>query len=231
MASVRLPIVMTLVAFTSAAVLGAQSARSGDFARAQQANNAALRTYTWKSRTELKVKGETKKVTLEHVRFDIDGQLQKTRIGGTADDLPRGRRGGPIKQRIVAKKIEDFKEEMSALAALAASYGHLSHERLDAFAKGSTIGRDESLYPGTIRIDGRDVLMADDSMTVWIEPATYMTRHVEIRTRFEDDPVRLVADYRTVVNGPTYQARAVLRYPEDQIEVVVENFEFMRQNP
>ena len=30
----------------------------------------------------------------------------------------------------------------------------------------------------------------------------------------------------TLDNGPTYQARAVLTYPEKQVELTVENFEY-----
>jgi len=63
------------IVVASACVLAAQS-RNAEFMKAQQANNAALRHYTWKSRTELRLKGETKKVMLDHVRFDYDGQLQ-----------------------------------------------------------------------------------------------------------------------------------------------------------
>lgn len=214
------------IVVASACVLAAQS-RNAEFMKAQQANSAALRHYTWKSRTELRLKGETKKVMLDHVRFDYDGQLQKTRIGGTPDEQKAGgRSGGPLKQRIVAKKIENFKEEMADLAALAASYGHLSPAKLQTFAQNASIRRGEGAWEGTIRIEGRDVLMPGDVMTVWIDPVTYLTKHVEIRTMFDADPVSLTADYRTVVGGPTYQAHAVLRYPDDGIEVIVENFDY-----
>src|SRR5581483_5485634 len=48
----------------------------------QQANEQALRQYTWKSRTEVRVGGEVKSILLEMVRYDANGQLQKTPIGG-----------------------------------------------------------------------------------------------------------------------------------------------------
>jgi hypothetical protein len=35
-----------------------------------------------------------------------------------------------------------------------------------------------------------------------------------------------VADYRSLDNGLTYQARAVLRYPEKEVELTVESFEY-----
>ena len=48
------------------------------FAESQKANAQALRQYTWKSRTEIKLKGESKNVKLEQVRYDATGALQKT---------------------------------------------------------------------------------------------------------------------------------------------------------
>ena len=74
------------------AVLGASLALTSlvfgqqkeQFAQAQKENNAALKQYTWKSRTEIKMKGESKSVTVEQVRYDLDGKQQKTPIGEPA---------------------------------------------------------------------------------------------------------------------------------------------------
>jgi hypothetical protein len=80
---------------------------------AQRANAAALREYTWKSRTELTLKGETRSVRLEQVRYDLDGRLQKTQIGRTPGQSQgagsgRGRSAGPLRQRVIAEKQEEF---------------------------------------------------------------------------------------------------------------------------
>ena len=55
------------------------------FAQAQQQNKEALKQYAWKSRTELKMKGESKNISLEQVRYDLDGKLQKTPLTGGAE--------------------------------------------------------------------------------------------------------------------------------------------------
>ena len=72
----------------SASLLLAQG--GAPFAESQKANAQALRQYTWKSRTELKLKGESKSVKLEQVRYDLNGKLQKTPIG--APPRPHRRR-------------------------------------------------------------------------------------------------------------------------------------------
>ena len=58
---------------------------SGAFAEPQQQNKEALLAYTWQSRTEIKLKGESKNVKVEQVRYDLDGSLQKTAIAGTGE--------------------------------------------------------------------------------------------------------------------------------------------------
>ena len=79
------------------------------FAQAQKANTAALHQYTWQSRTEVKLKGETKKVKVEQVVFDASGQQQKTLL----EESPKGGAppsGGRLKQKIIAKKKKEFGE-------------------------------------------------------------------------------------------------------------------------
>jgi hypothetical protein len=95
------------------------------FAQAQKDNSAALKKYTWKSRTELQLKGESKNVKLEQVRYDLDGKLQKTDIGAPATEQRteqtsrRGRRGrGRAKEKIIEKKKNEFAELMQALGQL-----------------------------------------------------------------------------------------------------------------
>jgi hypothetical protein len=115
---------------------------------------------------------------------------------------------------------------MNDLATLAASYTHLPPDRLQAFGARATISKGQGIETGSIRIEGRDVLAAGDAMVVWIDPVSSMMRRVEITTALDAKPVGVVADYRSLDNGLTYQARAALRYPEKEVELTVENFEY-----
>ena len=219
--------IVPIVLFLSSTDAAAQQM---EFAQAQKANQAALRQYTWKSRTELRLNGESKNVRLEQVRYGFDGQLQKTQIGGAGDSDAgrgeRGRAGGPIRQRVIARKKEEFQELMNDLAMLAGSYAHLSPSQLQTFGKQATFSKGRSGEGGSIRIQGRDVVVAGDEMVVWVDPLSYTIRRVEIRTTLEAAPVHVVADYRSLDNGLSYQARSILRYPEKHMELTVENFDY-----
>jgi hypothetical protein len=113
---------------------------------------------------------------------------------------------------------------MNDLATLAGSYAHLPPDRLQAFATGASITKGQGIETGSLRIQGRGVLAVGDEMVVWVDPATFMMRRVEITAALDAKPVHLVADYRGLESGLTYQARSVLRYPDKQLDLTVENF-------
>lgn len=205
------------------------------FAQAQQENTAALRQYTWKSRTTLSLKGETKKVKLDQVQYDAAGQLQKTSLQdpgqpAAAEQQPSGggRRGGRLKQHIVEKKKEEFADLLQDLVKLVTSYAHIPPERMQAFLQGAQFSGVEGDEPNVIQISGKDALQAGDAMRIWIDKQTLMTRRVEIDTALEKKPVHLVAEYKTIPQGPTYQAHAELTYPEKELRVLIDNFEHQR---
>src|SRR5437868_5656313 len=111
---------VALVALCSAMVL-AQDNVQPSFAESQKANAQTLRQYSWKSRTEIKLKGESKNVKLEQVRYDADGKVQKTPIGtppAAAPASPQGGRGGRMKAKGIENKKEEVGEVMKGLGQL-----------------------------------------------------------------------------------------------------------------
>src|SRR4051812_33093936 len=102
--------IAVMLALSSAPLL-AQNPPS--FADSQKANAQILRQSSWKSRTELKLKGESKSIKLEEVRYDLNGRLQKTSLtpAPAAAPPPTGR-GGRLKKKIVDNKKEEFAELM-----------------------------------------------------------------------------------------------------------------------
>jgi hypothetical protein len=220
-------IAITLVSITSAE----DGALRAEFVQAQQANAAALREYTWKSRTELSLKGEVKSVTLEQVRYDLDGRRQKTRIGGSAEPSaasaarfdPLAPPSGPVRRIVAAKKKAEFEDLMHDLSALAESYAHPSLETLHAFARQAA--RTKTIEAGLVRVQSRNLVVTGDSMIVWIDPLTSMIRRTEIDTVLQGERVEMAVDFRSLPNGLTYQARSLLRYPSKRIALTVETYD------
>ncbi len=234
---VRGPCVTVLLFALSSMLLLAQGQPT--FAENQKANAQALRQYSWKSRTEIKLKGESKNVKVEQVRYDANGKLQKTPIDGpppaaaapAAAPARHGRGGGRVKENVIENKKEEFGEMMQGLGQLVASYGHLPPEKMQAFAAGATKGKGEGAMEGAAQIKGANVLLQGDSMTMWIDPASQMMRRVEIKTLYEGKPATLITDYKSIPNGPTYMAQAMLTYPEKNVELTVDNYEYALTQP
>ncbi len=203
-----------------------------EFAKAQKDNAAALREYTWKTRTEIKMKGESKSVKLEQVRYDLDGKLEKTPIGGGAPEEPpqpkqgrQSRRSGRVKDKVVEKKKGEFAELLQNLGKLVASYAHMPADRMQAFAQNAVVS------PGPesqVLIEGKNVLQAGDTLSVSVAPKDYMMRVIEITTSYEEKPVRFKGDFQPLSSGPTHPARLVLEYPDKEVELIVENYDYQK---
>ncbi|MGE3473745.1 MAG: hypothetical protein AB7O28_25605, partial [Vicinamibacterales bacterium] len=187
-----LPLAAALGFVLSAAL----AAQPREFADAHRTNQAALRHYSWTSRTDLRVNGESKQVRLEHVRFDYDGRLQKTTIGGgAAVDAARPGPPGPagaVRKRVTARKKEALRDMLADLAALAESYAHVPPDRLQAFAARAVLTPEDA---ATLRIQGHGLLEAGDQMTAWVDRERLVMRRIEITTTYDGTRVRIRADY------------------------------------
>ena len=115
---------------------------------------------------------------------------------------------------------------MKELGQLVASYAHIPPEKMQAFLKGAMVTPGEGDNAATLRIQGGDVLREGDAMTIWINPQTSMMHRVEILTYYEENAVKSLSEFRSVSGGPTYQARTTLLYPEKEIELIVENYDY-----
>jgi hypothetical protein len=227
----RIVAMMVTVIAIAVLVLGAQEPdMKQKFAQAQKANGAALRQFTWKSRTVLNLKGETKKMKVDQVVFDSSGQQQKTLL----EESPQGEQqvsGGRLKKKIVAKKKEEFAELMQDLVQLVTSYAHIPPEQMQAFVKNASFSLGQAPHEGTLKIAGQNAVEPGDAMNIWVDKQTLMMRRVEITTAYDKNPVQVAADYQSIPNGPTYLARATVDYPEKKLQVIVENFEYQPLGP
>jgi hypothetical protein len=120
---------------------------------------------------------------------------------------------------------------MQGLGQLAGSYAHMSPEALEKFAQNAGIGQGEGPLQGTVQIRSGDVLQPGDVMSVWVDPASYLMRQVEIHSVYDDQPVTVLVEFQRVADGPGYPARSTLSYPDKEIELIVENYDYERVSP
>jgi hypothetical protein len=215
-----------LIVVMSSVCAAAFGQQSGQLAQpaAQAENTAKLREYGWKSRTEIRKGGETKSVQLNQMRYDLDGTLQKTPLSATQLEIPTG----GLRGLIARKKREEFLQTLDGLGALAKSYASLPPEKMQRFIGNAVITPEKTARQNLLRIQSKDVLQPGDSMTVWIDPLSRRQRKTEIQTTFESKPVRIFSEFQDLPNGPTYMARSRIDYPEMELAITTENFEYAR---
>ena len=191
-------------------------------AAAIKANAQALKAFSYQQRMQLQLKGETKKVTLNQMSHDINGNLQKTLL---SEQPPAGAQpsGGRLKRRIIAKKTGEFKEMMEEIAALVKSYTELPPERLHASLKQATFSPGQGDMAGSAQIVMRNVIQNVDSMTIWIDSTAMLYRRVLIATTYEGNSVTVTANYATLPSGHSYMAEAILNYPKKEVVVQIDN--------
>jgi len=215
----------TSVLWVAAFVLGAVPAFAQvaeRFLQTQRENALALRKYTWKSRVEVRQGGETRSVQLFHIRYDIDGSLQKTALGGTPPpELPRR----PLLRKVAEKKTREYQELVGALSELARSYANLPPERMQALLGGANVIAPLDRPAESVQVQANNVLQQGDSMTTWIDSSTHQQQRVEVRTFLDGKAVRVVSEFRRLAGGPTYAARVVVEYPSESLRLVTENFD------
>jgi hypothetical protein len=208
-----------------------QSVDPAKFAAAQKDNALKLRKYTWKQRLELQLKGETKKILLNQVRYDVEGKQQKTPLNAgeqqqPAAQPPAGRRGGRVKAKIIENKKEEFKEMMEGLAALVTSYAHIPPDKLKAALSQAKVTPGEGEMQGAAGVQVASVVQSGDSLTFWVDTATLLFRRIEIRSSYEGKPVTVTANYSTLPGGPSYMAKAVLQYPAKELLLRIDDYDY-----
>src|SRR5262245_18037447 len=222
----KLGVIITLVLFSALVVPAQEPAPLKEMiARAQQQNAQALEQYTWKSRNEVKKNGESKTTQLFLMRYDTDGNLQKSLIGGSK---PPAMPKGPILAHIAQKKKEEFIELINDLKTQVEAYSHLNPAKMQAFLARATIT--PKLEQGLIQVQGASILQLQDSMTIWLDAKTRKQRRVEINTFLEKNLVKAVIEFNDLPAGPTHMSRTVVDYPKHALQLITENFDYQRES-
>lgn len=208
----------------------AQGMDPAKFTSVQKENAQALRQYTWKQRVELQLKGETKKVSLSMLRYDAQGQEQKTLLSEEPQPQPpappSGKKGGRLKAKIVENKKEDFKEMMEGLVTLVKSYSQIPPDKLKEAMAGAEKIPGEGDMQEAIGLHLTNIVQPEDSLTIWIDMESMLFRRIEIASSYDKEPVTAVADYKQLARGPNTMAQAVLQYPSKNLLVKIDNFDY-----
>ena len=187
--------------------------------QARQQNAMKTRDYSWTQRTEVKLKGETKSLKSEIVRYTVDGELQKTPIDETSAKKPKGVRG-----KIAKKKAGEMKDWMADLGEVLKQYSLPTAGNLLDFLNKASVSPDGDGR----KLEASDVVQAGDRMSVWIDANHKMTK-TEVSTLHDGSDVKLETDHATTPDGLDYVARTTIVGPDKGVEMTVENFSYQKE--
>lgn len=222
--STRLQAVLLMLACIT--VRGAaQAPVNQQFGEGMAKNAAELRKYTFKQRTEVRLDGETKNVRLEQVRFDLDGNLQRTALTPPAPS-PQKQQG--LRGKVAAKKRAATTDYVESLMRLSQRYLAPSKSNLEELKSKAEIWQGQGAAGSQVRIQAKDFVKIGDSFLWTLDATAMMPIRMEAQTELDGDPVKVTAEYRTLQNGLNYLARAIVTSARKDLEIKVENFDYDR---
>jgi hypothetical protein len=196
-----------------------------DIKQASAANKQALAHYTWQEQQAISLKGEVKKTVSYQVSIGPDGQQQKIELGSSAAPPPSG---GRFKQRIVAKKTDEFQQYGQDVAALAKQYTQPDPQLLQQAYQQGNASIQLGGVPGTVTLVIKNYLKPGDSMTLVFSEGQKTIQTLQIATYLSDpkDAVTIAVQFSKLPSGVNHVATAQINGVSKQMTVAIQNFNY-----
>jgi len=191
-------------------------------------NKQSLATYTWQEQDTISLKGEVKKQEQFQVRMGPDGKPQKTPLNPSQPQEPpqqAGGRGGRLKEHVVEKKKEEYKEYAEKIAALAHSYAPPDHEKLQEAFKQGNIKLGAGATPDQVQLVITSYLKPNDSMTIILNKEQKALQSVQIASYMDSpsDAVKIDVQFSKLADGTNHIATMTVEGVSKQLKVDVQN--------
>lgn len=175
-------------------------------------DHSALREYSWSMRTAVTDQDKEARIKVDKMRYDLDGKLQVTPLGGSGQLSP---------------ERQQFIDELMQLAL---EYAQPDAQKFIAFVARADQWEGRGKNLGITRIEGEDFLYIGDS--VQINARNNSMDKGRFASSLDGAYVVIEADYRTLPeNGPRYVARLTATVPSKDLELTIENFDYIRNAP
>jgi hypothetical protein len=181
-----------------------------------QANQAALKSFTYQQHTQIFLKGDLKKTENFSVVTGPDGKPQKTSL----DPPPPPPEGGRLKRRVVENKVDDMKAYMDQAQQLIAQYVPPNPQKMQAaFSSGAAALSPAG--PGIVKLTFTNYVVSGDSMTIEYNTQTKQLAALSVNSYLGEakDAVTLNVVFAMLPNGLSHVAMTDLVAKAKNIEV------------
>ena len=204
------------------------------FKQNQANNKQKLAQYTWTMTETISLKGEVKDTKVYQVQM-VNGQQQKTEVSN--QQAQQGGRDGRLKERVVAKKKEEYQEYGQSIGALAKQYTtpnpdvkspdlNFTTPNPDALMKAKQAGN-ISLSPGqgTVALVVKNYLKQGDTVTFTLDPQSKQLQNVRVASYLNDpkDAVTISAEFAQLPDGTNHVASTLINGQSKQLTVNEQN--------
>jgi hypothetical protein len=164
--------------------------RVADIKEASVKNKQALAAYTWVEQVTISLKGQEKKQEHFQVRLGPDGKPQKTSLDPAAE-AAAAPSGGRLKQHIVEKKKEEYKEYADQMRALAQQYVPRDKDLLQqAYQQGNISIGPAAGAPNELQLLIKNYLKPQDSFTIVFDKAQKALLCLQVASYMDDPKMR-----------------------------------------
>jgi hypothetical protein len=201
-------------------------ARMMELKESMAKNKAALATYTWKETSTISLKGEVKKVQHYQVREGSDGKPQKTSLDPA--QAPQQPQGGRLKQRVIAKKKEEFEDYAEKMKTTAAMYVPPDKELLQAaYQKGNIAFAPDG---PNVKLTITNYVKPGDSMTILFDKAKKQISSIAIKTYMDDasDGLTLNVNFDSLPDGTSHVSSTTVVGVSKELTVATVNNDYTK---
>jgi len=184
---------------------------------AQVLNNPKLKTYNWKSQTQIAVSGEVKSTLVQQITWTPSGEQQKLELSRTTAEQKKPI--VPMRRLLAKRKAAKSKEWFEGLTEQLAKY----HKLPDVTGKTSM-----ELVNGQAVVTAQDVIQPGDKMTVFVDPKTKQPVSGEVVTQYDDSDVKIHLTFSQIEPGLSTVTKTVCEVPDHEVTITVTNSDYSK---
>ena len=212
------------------AQVGDMQARVAELKESATKNKQELARYTWTERVTVSLNGQERKQERFQVRMGADGKPVKTPTDAPAQE--QSARGGRLRQRVIEKKKEEYKEYADQMKDLAQQYIPPTKDLIqDAYSKGNV-----SITPGAGGTAGRiefvirNYIRNNDSVTIIFDKDQKQLVSISIHSWIDDptDIMNLSVRFDKLPDGTSHASGATIEGVRKHLTVVTQNDDYRK---
>lgn len=207
--------------------------RVAEIKQAIATNKQALAQYTWVEQITISLKGEQKKQEHSQVRLGPDGKPQRQSLDPPQDASSSGGGGrhGRLKEHVVEKKKEEYKDYADQIKSLIQQYVPPDKEMLQqAYQQGKITLGAEPGSPGRYQLVISNYIKPGDKMTLVIDKAQKALASASIASYLNDpkDAVDVSVQFSGIPGGPNHVSEQTINGVSKHLTIVIQNSNYQK---